>query len=68
MFYDLLKSVVDRDYNGILAAAGLKDCGVSTGFYKRGCHIVHESRFFGGSEESRAKAKKLLPSHVVFSA
>jgi hypothetical protein len=52
--------------NAVLDAAGLHDCKVAIGNYRKGNHIVHEPRLIGGSNASRKKAKTMLP-HITFS-
>jgi hypothetical protein len=47
--------------NFVLDSAGISDCRVTVGPYRRGSHIVHEARLDGGSDASRKKAKSLLP-------
>lgn len=52
--------------NAVLDAAGLQNCRIAIGNYRKGNHIVHEARLIGGSDASRKKAKSLLP-HITFS-
>jgi hypothetical protein len=56
--------LANRD-NAVLDAAGLHECRVAIGNYRKGNHIVHEARLIGGSDASREKAKSLLP-HITF--
>jgi hypothetical protein len=51
--------------NAVLDAAGLHDCRVAIGNYRKGNYIVHEARLIGGSDTSRKKAKSLL-LHITF--
>jgi hypothetical protein len=53
--------------NAVLDGAGLYDCRVTIGVYKKGnANFDYEARLVGGSNASREKAKSLLP-HITFS-
>jgi hypothetical protein len=58
--------LAERD-NAVLDAAGLCDCRVAIGFYRKGkANFDHKAHLIGGSNASKEKAKILLP-HIIFS-
>ena len=55
----------ESNENNLLKANGVHDCSVTTGFYSRNGQIVQEFTLEGGSDESRANARRLL-RHIKF--
>jgi hypothetical protein len=67
MMQQIIDSELAEKDNAVLDAAGLYDCRVAIGFYRKGnANFDHEARLIGGSSVSREKAKILLP-HITFS-
>jgi hypothetical protein len=61
MSLEIIDSESDKRANDVLEVNGVHDCIYATGVYRNGDHFIRETYLVGGSNKSRAKAKKLLP-------